>query len=116
MKKNICLCVDLEINLLDDNLLKPGRRYLGFLRSKLPSEGNVYGDQCEFSEVEGPLTACRRNVHLFSGKYCTITLRPDGSPRLNLRNIDLNGIDIDNLCLEMMNETRQALKSVIGKS
>lgn len=116
MKKNICLCVDLQINLQDDNLLRPGKRYLGFLSSKLPSEGNIYADQLEFSELEGPSTACRRNVHLFSGKFCTVTLRPNGSPRLNLRNTELKGIDIDSFCLELMNEIRQALKSVIGKS
>ena len=116
LKKNMLLCVDLQTLLQDDNLLKAGKVYLGTLRCKLPSEGNIYGDQYEFREVGTPLKTCRRNVHLFSGKYCTITLRPDGSPRLNLRNIDLNGIDIDNLCLEMMNEIRQALKSLVGKS
>lgn len=116
MKKNICLCVDLRINLQDDNLLKPGKKYLGVLSSELPSEGNIYADQLEFSELEVSSTVHRRNLHLFSGKFCTVTLRPDGSPRLNLRNTELKGIDIDNFCLELMNEIRQALKSVIGKS
>ena len=116
MKKNWLLCCDLQVQLQNDPLPLLGKRYLGVLVTKLPSEGNIYADQLEFSELEVPSTACRRNVHLFTGKYCTITLRPNGSPRLNLRNVDLNGIDIDNLCLEMMNEIRQALKSVIGKS
>ena len=116
MKKNICLCVDLQINLQDDNLLKPGKKYLGILSSKLPSDGNIYGDLCEFFELEIPSKTFRRNVHLFSGKFCTVTLRPDGSPRLNLRNTELKGIDIDTFCLELMNEIRLALQNVIGKS
>ena len=110
------LCCDLQVNLLDDNLLMPEKRYLGVLRSKLQTEGNINGDQLEFTEVEVPLTACRRNLHLFEGKYVTITLRPDGSLRLNFRKAELDGINIDTFCLEVANEIRQALKSVIGKS
>lgn len=116
MKKNICLCVDLQINLLDDNLVMPRKKYLGILRSKLPTEGNINGDQLEFTEVEAPLTSYRRNLHIFEGNYVTITLRPDGSLRLNFRKAELDGINIDTFCLEVANEIRQALKSVIGKS
>jgi hypothetical protein len=116
MKKNWLLCCDLQVQLQNDSLPVPGKRYWGVLVSKLLNDGNKNADQLEFSELEVSSTDRRRNVHLFSGKYVTITLRPDGLPRLNLRNIDLNGIEIDNLCLEMMNEIRLALKSVIGKS
>jgi len=114
--KNFCLCVDLQLDLRDDNLLKPEKKYLGILSSRLPSEGNIYGDQFKFTEVRVSSTACRRNVHLFTGNYVTITLRPDGSPRLNLRNMELKGIEIDTFCMELMNEIRQALKSVMSKS
>lgn len=114
MKKNLLLCIDLISNLKVDNLPKPGKQYLGLLRCKLPSEGNFNGDMYEFNEVETTIKACRRNVHLFTGKYVTITLRSNGTPRLNLRNMELNGIDVDTLCLELMNEIRQALKSLVG--
>lgn len=113
--KNWLLCVDLQVQLQNDSLPLSGRKYLGILSSELPSEGNIYADKLKFSEVVVQSTA-RRNVHLFSGKFCTVTLRPDGSPRLNLRNTELKGIDIDSFCLELMNEIRLALKSVIGKS
>lgn len=116
MKKNLLLCIDLISNLQADNLPKPGKQYLGLLRCKLPSEGNVNGDMYEFNEVETTIKSCRRNVHLFTGKYVTITLRSNGSPRLNLRNMELNGIDVDTFCLELMNEIRQALKSLVGNS
>lgn len=116
MKKNWLFCVDLQVHLQNDSLPLSGKRYLGVLVSKLPNESNIYADQLEFSELGVPSTACRRNIHIYEGRFITITLRSDGTPRLNLRYIDLNGIEIDNLCLEMMNEIRQALKSVIGKS
>jgi hypothetical protein len=113
MKKNLLLCIDLQTFLLSDNLLRPEKQYLGLLRCKLPSEGNFYGDQYEFKEVKIPLKSCRRNVHLFIGQYITLTCRPDGSLRLNLRNIDLSNIDIDSFCLELMNEIRQVLKGFV---
>ena len=116
MKKNLLLCIDLQTILQDDNRLKPDQYDLGLLRCKLPSEGNIYVDQYEFREVKAPLKAYRRNVHLFRGRYISLTCRPDGSLHLNLRNIDLNGIDIDTFCLELMNETRQALISLAGNS
>lgn len=116
MKKNWLLCCDLQINLQDDNLLKPGKNYLGILSSKLPSEGNVNGDMYEFKEMETTMKVCRRNVHLFIGQYITLTCRSNGSLHLNLRNIDLNSINIDTFCLELMNEIRQALISVVGNS
>lgn len=114
--KNWLLCVDLQVQLQNDSLPLSGRKYLGILSSELPSEGNIYADRLKFSEVVVPSKTFRRNVHLFSGRFCTVTLRPDGSPRLNLRNTELKDIDIDTFCLELMNEIRLALQSVIGKS
>ena len=113
MKKNHLLCIDLAINLQHDFLLDPNKKYLGWIRCKLPSEGNIHGDQYEFKEVEVPLKVCRQSMHLFVGKYVTLTCRPDGSLHLNLRNIDLNGIDIDTFCLELMNEVRLALRGLV---
>ena len=116
LKKNMLLCVDLQTLLQADNLPTPGKQYLGLLMCKLPSEGNENGDMYEFKEVETTMKTCRRNVHLFTGKYVTITLRSNGSPRLNLRNLELDNIDVDSFCLELMNEIRQALKGLVGNS
>ncbi len=113
MKKNWLLCCDLQTELQNDSLPMPGKKYLGLLNCILPSEGNIYGNEYKFKEVKGPLKTCRRNVHLFIGKYITLTCRTDGSLRLNLRTIDLNSIDIDSFCLELMNETRQTLKDFV---
>lgn len=116
MKKNLLLCIDLQTILESDNLLKPEKQYLGLLRCKLPNEGNFYGDQYEFKEVKVPSNTCRRNVHLFIGKYITLTCRPDSTLRMNLRNIDLNSIDIDSFCLELMNEIREVHKGFVEES
>ena len=106
--------ITLQTILQTDNLLKDGKCYLGLLRRKLPSEGNIYGDQYEFEEVEVPLTVCRRNVHLFIGQHVTLTRRPDGSLRLNFKNLKIeNDFSIDTYCLEVANEIRMALKGVV---
>jgi len=114
MLKNWLFCCNLQTILQTDNLLKDGKCYLGLLRRKLPSERNIYGDQYEFEEVEVPLTACRRNIHLFIGQHVTLTRRPDGSLRLNFKNLKIeNDFNIDTYCLEVSNEIRMALKGVV---
>lgn len=45
MLKNWLLCCDLQTILQTDILLKDGKCYLGLLRRKFPSEGNLHGDQ-----------------------------------------------------------------------
>ena len=101
--------------LRNDKRMREGKCYRGIFR--LDSKGIVdeflYRDpHYTFTETQ-PQSAGKRSPHLFNGKFVTITLRADGSYRLNFRNIDLNGIDIDNFCLELMSEIRQALKSLI---
>ena len=114
MLKNWLLCCDLQTILQTDILLKDGKCYLGLLRRKLPSEGNIYGDQYEFEEVKVPLTVCNRNVHLFIGQYVTLTCRPNGSLRLNFKNLKIDtGFSVETYCLEVANEIRMALKGLI---
>lgn len=114
MNKNRPSCINLDILLQTDSLLRVGKRYLGLLRRKLPSEGNIYGDQYEFEEVKVPLTVCNRNVHLFIGQYVTLTCRPNGSLRLNFKNLKIDtDFSVENYCLEVANEIRMALKGLI---
>ena len=114
MLKNWLLCCELQTILQTDILLKDGKCYLGLLRRKLSSEGNIYGDQYEFKEVKVPLTACRRNVHIFIGRYITLTCRPNGSLRLNFKNLKIDtDFSVETYCLEVANEIRMALKDLI---
>lgn len=114
MNKIRLLCIDLDILLQADSLLRDGKRYLGLLRRKLPSEGNIYSDQYEFKEVKVPLTACRRNVHIFIGRYVTLTCRPNGSLRLNFKNLKIDtDFSVETYCLEVANEISMALKGLI---
>ena len=114
MNKNRLLCINLDILLQTDSLLRDRKRYLGLLRRKLPSEGNTYGDQYEFEEMKVPLTVCHRNVHLFIGQYVTLTCRPNGSLRLNFKNLKTDtDFCVETYCLEVSNEIRMALKGLI---
>ena len=54
MLKNWLLCCELQTILQTDILLKDGKCYLGLLRRKLSSEGNIYGDQYVTIEIEVP--------------------------------------------------------------
>ena len=114
MNKNRLLCINLDILLQTDSLLRDRKRYLGLLRRKQPSEGNIYGDQYEFEEVKVPLMVCHRNVHLFIGQYVTLTCRPNGSLRLNFKNMKIDtDFSVETYCLEVANEIRMALKDLI---
>lgn len=116
-KKNLLLCVNIKVAMQHDELPTPGKLYFGVLRSKLPSEGNVYGDDYTFTEVAYPLTAFRRNVRLYEGKFVTVTCRHcDGSLRLNFKNVQMDAdFNIDSYCFGVANEIREALKSLLGE-
>ena len=69
---------------------------------------------CLLKEVKVPLTVCHRNVHLFIGQYVTLTCRPNGSLRLNFKNLKIDtDFSVETYCLEVANEIRMALKGLI---
>ena len=116
MIKNHLLCIDLQTKLQHDALPVAGKQYFGILRVKLPSEGDVHGDQYAFNEVDSPISTCRRNVHLFVGKFITVTRRPDGRPRLNFRYLKIDdNFDFNACCLELFDEIREVLKMLLEK-
>lgn len=113
--KTVLLCIDLTTRLRHDEQPMAGREYLGILRVKLPSEGNFYGDQYAFDEVNLPSTVTRRNVHTFEGRHITCTKRlSDSQPRLNFKNLHIDGsFNVDLFSIEVMNEIRKALKGFV---
>ena len=116
MIKNHLLCIDLQTKLQHDALPVAGKQYFGILRVKLPSEGNVYGDQYLFTELAMPFSACHRNLRFFDGQHISMTCRPDGTPRLNFKYLNLDAdFNIDGYCLEVANEIRKALKMLLEK-
>lgn len=115
MNKNYLLGINLAIRLSGDKFTKSGKEYLGILRDKLPSEGNIYGDLYSFTEVVVSPTIVRRNVCTYEGKHITATRRiTDGKTRLNFKNLHIDGsFNVDRFSIEVANEIREALKGFV---
>ncbi len=77
MKSNVNLCVTLKTHLFSSVLLTLNHPYTGVLRRN----GLDHFDFVETLRI----CSCKRNPHVFSGHYITITRRDDGSYRPNLR-------------------------------
>ena len=115
MKTNMELCIDLKTKLLNDVLMKPGKDYPGILRREIPSEEFGFDDgRYTFTETV-PLTAAKRNPHVFDGQFVSITRRDDGSYRPNLKQMPKLGanLSVDNYAFEVYRELRQGLKGLI---
>ena len=116
MKQNTMLYCDLKTWLREDSLMEPGKEYSGYIRRDLPDGDNGY-DDWHFTFVESqPRRRVRRNVHLYEGNYVTLTLRPDGSLRLNFKTLPSGrNFDIAGYALGVCNEIRLALTCFLGK-
>ena len=116
MKVNTELCVDLKTHLQNDVLMKPGRDYVGILRRDIPSE--EFGpDDGHYSFIETvPPAAPKRNPKVYGCELFTITLRDDGSLRLNVKPIKAGtDFSIDGFALRMSDEIRRALPGLVGE-
>lgn len=114
MKVNTELCIDLKTKLQNEVLMKPGKDYPGILRHDAPSEEFGFDDG-HYTFIETlPSTAGKRNPHVFSGEYITITRRDDGSLRPNFKPMKVDeNFTIDSYAIGVMNELRDALKGLI---
>lgn len=108
-------CV-LKTVLRNDKCMKVDKGYPGVLRRDESSAEFNFDEHYTFTEATFKSSSNHRNVHLFVGKYLTLTCRPDGSLRLNFRKlmIDAN-FSIETYCIGVMNEIRQALTGLLGK-
>lgn len=114
MKTNSLLCIDLKTNLQNDVLLKPGKTYHGVLKRDVESEDFRYDEHYTFTEAL-PWTM-KRNPRLFSGKYISVTIQDDGTPRPNFKPLKVDeDFTVDGYALAVCNELRQALTGLIGK-
>ena len=106
MKKNLLLCVDLTTTLQDDSILQPEKHYVGTLRLDAPSENNHFRDDLlSFTENAPSAKVCHRNPCIFQGQHISSTIRPDGKPRLNFKQLKLDvGFDKFRYASEVMNE------------
>ena len=122
---NTELCVDLKTILLNDPVMKMNMAYPGTLVKdgeehflftsdawmqkavdKVLSEENIVGwDDAVTSKPE------KRNEHIFKGKYINMTVRDDGTPRLNFREVNWTaGFNIFSYAMGVMDEVTKALR------
>ena len=115
---NTDLGCDMKTMLRSDVRMKVGKEYQGVLT--LDSEPIVdeylYRDP-HYTFVETvPLTAGKRNPHVFDGEYITVTRRDDGSLRLNFKELKAGvGFSVERYALGVYNEICMALEGLIEK-
>ena len=116
MKVNTELCVDLKTHLQNDVLMKPGRDYVGILRRDIPSEEFGPDDgHYSFIETVSP-AAPKRNPKVYGCELFTITLRDNGTLRINVKPIEAGpDFSIDGFALRMSDEIRRALPGLVGE-
>ena len=93
---------------------KSGKEYLGVLRRDVECEEFRYDEHYTFIEMLPWLE--KRNPKLFSGKYISITRRPDGSLRPNFRPVLIDeNFSVGRYALGVSNELMQALEGLVEK-
>ena len=115
---NTDLGCDVKTLLRSDVRMKIGKEYQGVLRCD--SEGIVedyLSRDPHYTFVETiPLTAGKRNPHVFDGEYITVTRRDDGSLRLNFKELKTDaGFKVERFALGVYNEICMALEGLIEK-
>ena len=113
LKKSTELCVNLKTILLHDARMKPGKNYMGILVKDF--EGINPWEDDHFKFVENPPSVPeKRNTRVFYGRYVTVTMRPDGSFRPNLKPVRIeDGFDVDDYATSVANELLHALSCLV---
>ena len=118
MFKNTELGCDVKTILHSDCRMQTGKEYLGVLR--LDSEADIDEFQSRDAHMTFietiPLTAGKRNPHVFVGEYITVTRRDDGSLRPNFKPMRV-GKDFSayRYALGVFNELMWALEDLVEK-
>jgi hypothetical protein len=114
---NTELGCDVKTILRSDVRMKVGKEYQGIFR--LDSEADIDEFRCRdahmtFAETV-PMTAGKRNPHVFAGQYITVTRRDDGSLRPYFKPMPKLGanLSVDYYAFEVYRELRQALKGLV---
>ena len=116
--KNTDLAVNLKTVLHSDTSMRTGKDYQGVLRRDWDAE--IEDFRCRdahYTFIETVrMTADRRNPHVFNGKYITITRRPDGTLRLNFKELKMGaGFKVERFALGVYNELCMALEGRVEK-
>lgn len=114
--RNTEFCVDVKTILHSDRFARTGKCYRGVLRRDAPSEDNGYDfDYSHFTFTETrPTGGCKRNPHVFEGRYVTVTLKDDGTLRPNFRPLKVGkGFSVGAYAIGVCRELYQALKGLV---
>lgn len=114
--RNTEFCVDVKTILHSDRIARTGKCYRGVLRRDAPSEDNGYDfDYSHFTFTETrPTGGCKRNPHVFEGRYVTVTLKDDGTLRPNFRPLKVGkGFSVGAYAIGVCRELYQALKGLV---
>ena len=111
---NTELGCDVKTLLRSDKRMLVNKAYPGVLR--LDAEADIDEFRCRDAHMTFietvPMTAGKRNPHVFAGQFITVTRRDDGSLRLNFRPMP-KGMSVDNYAFGVANEIREALKGLV---
>ena len=115
---NTELSVDLKTILRSDRSMKTGREYQGVLRRDSDADIDDYRCQdAHFTFVETvPVSAGKRNPHVFDGEFITVTRRDDGSLRPNFKPMKIDkDFSVYRYALGVFNELMWSLEDLIEK-
>lgn len=111
--RNTHLCVDLKTYLRSNRIMEAEREYTGVLRRDYDCDDLGCDEHFTFTE-----TNCqgrwKRNPQVYDGRHVTLTMRPDGSLRPNLKPIRIEaGFPIGDYATDVGNELLQALSGLV---
>ena len=111
---NTELGCDVKTLLRSDKRMLVNKAYPGILR--LDAEADIDEFRCRDAHMTFietvPMTAGKRNPHVFAGQFITVTRRDDGSLRLNFRPMP-KSMSTDDYAFGVANEIREALKGLV---
>ena len=114
---NTELGCDVKTLLRSDKRMLVNKAYPGVLR--LDAEADIDEFRCRDAHMTFietvPMTAGKRNPHVFDGEYITLTRRDDGSLRQNFKPMPKLGanLSVDNYAFEVYRDLRGALKGLV---
>lgn len=115
---NTELGCDVKTILRSDRRMQTGKEYQGFLR--LDAEADIDEFRCRDAHMTFietvPMTAGKRNPHVFAGQFITVTRRDDGSLRPNFKPMKVDrDFSAYRYALAVFNELMWALEDLVEK-
>lgn len=118
LKPNSEFGVTLKTLLRGDSRMKAKKQYFGLFccDSDAVVDDYLYRDP-HYTFIEcASSTDVKRNPRVFDGEFITITLRSDGTYRLNFKHVVVGkDFNVDGFAIGVCNELRQALTGLVEK-